>query len=158
MDNTQLAELLMGIAKAQNAIIDAMERANPGYKNTHAVPMLTTAANVRAAVPRLQDLPARILLRMQGRAAFDIAAIQADLERALAAAAAANAAPAPVTGPEARAAAAAASTVATPAGPRPASERVTPPAATAPAAAAAPRAAATAAPAPADDLDFSAKR
>jgi hypothetical protein len=82
MDNTQLAELLMGIAKAQAAIIDADERANPGFKNNHAVPTLTTAANVRAAVPRIQDLPARILLRMQGRAAFDVAQIQQDLEAA----------------------------------------------------------------------------
>ena len=84
MDNTQLAELLMGIAKAQNAIIDAVERANPGFRNNHAVPILTTAANVRAAVPRIQDLPARILLRMQGRAAFDVAQIRHDLEAAFA--------------------------------------------------------------------------
>ena len=84
MDNTQLAELLMGIAKAQNAIINAVERAEPGFKNNHAVPILTTAANVRAPVPRIQDLPARILLRMQGRAAFDVAQIQQDLEAAFA--------------------------------------------------------------------------
>jgi hypothetical protein len=84
MDNTQLAELLMGIAKAQAVVIDAIERAEPGFRNNHAVPMLTTAANVRAAVPRIQDLPARILLRMQGRAAFDVAQIQLDLEAALA--------------------------------------------------------------------------
>ena len=86
MNNTQLAELLMGIAKAQAAVIDAIERANPGFRNNHAVPILTTAANVRAAVPRIQDLPARILLRMQGRAAFDIAQIQQDLEAAFASA------------------------------------------------------------------------
>ncbi len=84
MDNTQLAELLMGIAKAQNAVIDAIDRAEPGFRNNHAVPILTTAANVRAAVPRIQDLPSRILLRMQGRAAFDVAQIQQDLEAALA--------------------------------------------------------------------------
>lgn len=84
MDNTQLAELLLGIAKAQAAIIDALERAQPGFRNNHAVPILTTAANVRAAVPRIQDLPARILLRMQGRAAFDVAQIQQDLEAAFA--------------------------------------------------------------------------
>jgi len=84
MDNTQLAELLMGIAKAQAAVIDAIERAEPGFKNNHAVPILTTAANVRAAVPRIQDMPARILLRMQGRSAFDVAQIQQDLEAAFA--------------------------------------------------------------------------
>ena len=142
MDNTQLAELLMGIAKAQNAVIDAVERANPGFKNNHAVPILTTAANVRAGTPRLQDLPARILLRMQGRAAFDIAAIQTDIEHAIAAGHAASAAPAPATAAEARAAAAAASTIPAASGPRPASERAAP----APAAAA-----------PGEDLDFSAK-
>jgi len=84
MNNTQLAELLMGIAKAQSAMLDAIDRAQPGFKSNHAVPILTTAANVRAAVPRIQDLPARILLRMQGRAAFDIAQIQQDLEAAFA--------------------------------------------------------------------------
>jgi len=84
MDNTQLAELLMGIAKAQNAVIDAVERAQPGFRNNHVVPMLTTAANVRAPAPRIQDMPARILLRMQGRAAFDVAQIQQDLEAAFA--------------------------------------------------------------------------
>lgn|GEM_PF-552125 len=84
MDNTQLAELLMGIAKAQAAVLDAVERAQPGFRNNHAVPILTAAANVRAAVPRIQDLPARILLRMQGRAAFDVAQIQQNLEAACA--------------------------------------------------------------------------
>lgn len=74
----------MGIAKAQTAVIDAIERAEPGFKSNHAIPMLTTAANVRAAVPRIQDLPARILLRMQGRVAFDVAQIQQDLEAAFA--------------------------------------------------------------------------
>jgi hypothetical protein len=142
MDNTQLAELLMGIAKAQNAVIDAIERTNPGFRNNHAVPTLTTAANVRAGVPRLQDLPARILLRMQGRAAFDVAAIQADLEHALAAAEIANAAPAATPGPEARAAAAAASRPVSSDVSRPAPAPAPPPAATA---------------APGEDLDFSAK-
>ena len=86
MDNTQLAELLMGIARAQNAVIDAMERAQPGFRNNHVVPVLTVAANVRAATPRIQDLPSRILLRMQGRTPFDIAQIQQDFEAAVASA------------------------------------------------------------------------
>ena len=64
MDNTQLAELLMGIAKAQAAIIDAVERANPGFRNNHAVPMLTTAANVRAAVPRIKLQGPKITRRL----------------------------------------------------------------------------------------------
>lgn len=76
-----LADLLIGIAKAQTAVIDAMERANPGFRNTHAVPLLQVAANMRAGDPRLIDLPARVLLRMQGRVALENKAVVADLER-----------------------------------------------------------------------------
>jgi len=76
-----LADLLIGIAKAQTAVIDAMERAQPGFRNTHAVPLLQIAANMRAGDPRLLDLPSRVLLRMQGRVALDNDAVRADLER-----------------------------------------------------------------------------
>jgi hypothetical protein len=76
-----LADLLIGIAKAQTAVIDAMERANPGFRNTHAVPILQVAANMRAGDPRLIDLPSRVLLRMQGRVALDNTTVVADLER-----------------------------------------------------------------------------
>jgi hypothetical protein len=150
MDNTQLAELLMGIAKAQAAVIDAVERAQPGFKNNHAVPILTTAANVRAAVPRIQDMPARILLRMQGRSAFDVTQIQQDLEAAFAsdgASPGASAEPGANLSPAAkRAAARVPGAAAAPPPPQPA------PAARAPAPAPAP-----AASAPDADLDFSAK-
>jgi hypothetical protein len=96
--NEQLAELLAGIAKSQQAIIDAVERANGGWRNNHLSPLLTIAANLRSADPRLLDLPSRILMRYQGRAALDLAAIKADLDRltsgaASAAPAAAAAAP-----------------------------------------------------------------
>src|ERR1035437_5192114 len=76
----QLGELLAGIAKAQNAIIDAVERANGGWRNTHMSPILSVAANMRSAEPRLVDLPARILMRYQGRPAVDIALLAAELE------------------------------------------------------------------------------
>ena len=76
----QLAELLAGIAKAQNAIIDAVERANGGWRSTHMSPMLNVAANMRSAEPRLVDLPSRVLLRYQGRAAVDVALIAAELD------------------------------------------------------------------------------
>jgi len=80
-----LAELLSGIARSQQAIIDAVERANAGWRNTHLTPVLNVAANMRQPEPRLIDLPARILLRYQGRTAVDTAAIVADLERLFAA-------------------------------------------------------------------------
>jgi hypothetical protein len=76
-----LADLLIGIAKAQTAVIDAIERANPGFRNTHAVPLLQVAANMRAGDPRLIDLPSRVLLRMQGRVALDNESVRADIER-----------------------------------------------------------------------------
>jgi hypothetical protein len=77
----QLAELLFGMARAQTAIIEAVDRANAGWRSTHLLPILTVAANVRAAEPRLIDLPSRVLLRMQGRGTVDISAIVADLQR-----------------------------------------------------------------------------
>ena len=89
----QLAEILIGIARAQNAVIDAMERASPGFRNTHAVPLITLAANMRAGDPRMIDLSSRILMRLQGRVALDPAAVKADLDRLLGGAPAAAAAP-----------------------------------------------------------------
>jgi len=83
MTHDQLAELLAGIAKAQNAVLDAVDRANPGFKATHLSAVLNVAANMRIAEPRLVDLPSRILLRYQGRAAVDLDAIKADLDRLL---------------------------------------------------------------------------
>lgn len=76
-----LADLLIGIAKSQAALIDAMERAQPGFRNNHAVPLLSIAANLRAGDSRMIDLPSRILLRMQGRTAFDNASVKTDIER-----------------------------------------------------------------------------
>ena len=102
MTNDQLAELLSGIAKSQNAMLDAVDRAMPGFKATHLGPVLNIAANIRQAEPRLIDLPSRVLLRLQGRVASDQSAIVANLDRLLGSAApaaqvAAAAAPAPVS-------------------------------------------------------------
>ena len=77
----QLAELLAGIVRAQNAVVDAVERANGGWRNANLLPVLNAAANVRSAEPRLIDLPSRVLLRSQGRGVIDVATIAADLVR-----------------------------------------------------------------------------
>src|SRR5437773_997265 len=90
-----LADMLIGIARAQNAVIDAMERASPGFRNTHALPLITLAANMRAGDPRMIDLPSRILMRLQGRVALDNAAVKADLERLMSGKPAAAATPKP---------------------------------------------------------------
>ena len=81
LNTDQLAELLAGIARAQNAIAEAIDRSEPGWRSTHLVPELNIAANLRAGDPRLIDLPARILLRLQGRAGLDLNVIKADLDR-----------------------------------------------------------------------------
>ena len=101
-----LADILIGIARAQNAVIEAVDRANPGFRNTHAAPILNVAANMRAGDPRMIDLPSRILLRLQGRVALDATAVKRDLERLMggtpaapaAAAKPAAAAPSPLDG------------------------------------------------------------
>ena len=58
----QLAELLAGIVRAQQAIIDGIESETAGFRNTHLLPKLNVAANLRLANVRLLDLPSRILL------------------------------------------------------------------------------------------------
>jgi hypothetical protein len=101
-----LADILIGVARAQNAVIDAMERASPGFRNTHALPLITLAANMRAGDPRMIDLSARILMRLQGRVALDNAQVKADLERLMSgkpAPAAAPAAAKPAAAPAANA-------------------------------------------------------
>ena len=85
----QLAELMAGIARAQQAIIDAVESQHAGFKNIHLLPKLTTASNPRLATARLIDLPSRVLLRSQGRVPMDAETIARDLRAALGATAAA---------------------------------------------------------------------
>ena len=62
LTSDHLADILIGIARAQNAIIDAIDRANPGFRSQHAAPMITLAANMRAGDPRMIDLSSRILV------------------------------------------------------------------------------------------------
>ena len=90
----QLAQLLLGIARAQNAIVEALENSKAGFRATHFRPAVETASRIRANRPdTLTDYPARLLLQMLGRTAPDLDTVQRDLERLLAASAAATAAP-----------------------------------------------------------------
>lgn len=81
----QLAELLIGIARAQQAMIDAIESQKAGYKLTHLAPVLTTATKIRNTghAPTLMDFPARVLLAHQGRNPPDVAQVMRDLEALL---------------------------------------------------------------------------
>lgn len=123
LSTEQLAELLAGIARAQQAIVDAVESESGGWKNTHMLPKITSAANMRLATPRLIDVPSRILLRSQSRVPMDVPAIVRMLNEAAGGAAAPSvatpaAAPAaaPVAAPVAAAAVVGAGVVAATAG------------------------------------------
>src|SRR5258708_19169616 len=72
-----LADILIGVARAQNAVVEAMERSSPRLRHTHALPLITLAANMRAGDPRMIDLPAPILMRLQGRVALAHAPLKA---------------------------------------------------------------------------------
>ena len=152
----QLAELLIGVARSQQAIIDAVEGMKAGFKSTHLGPALDSAAKLRSTGRplTLQEFPARVLVQCQGRAGPNLEQMIKDLDDLLAGKVVTPSTVAPAT---ARAAAAAppAPAAAAPATPRPAP----PPAGAAPAAprpAAAPAPAGAPAPAaPADnDLDM----
>jgi len=81
----QLAELLIGIARAQTAVIQGIDSAMAGIKTQHILPMLQNMAHLRDhPAPTLVDLPVRVLLTTQGRVPPDPATVARDLERLLA--------------------------------------------------------------------------
>ena len=78
----QLAELLMGIARAQAAIVQGMDNEMAGFRSNRAVPALQNVAHLRDhPAPTLVDLPVRILLSTLGRGGPDAASVARDLER-----------------------------------------------------------------------------
>ncbi|HJY78724.1 MAG TPA: hypothetical protein VKE95_18935 [Burkholderiales bacterium] len=85
LSSQHLAELLMGIARAQAAIVQAMETESPGFRSGRAVPAVQNMAHLLDhPEPTLVDLPVRILLASLGRSGPDAAAIVKDLERLVA--------------------------------------------------------------------------
>jgi hypothetical protein len=103
LSTEQIAELLAGIARSQQAIIDAIESESGGWRNTHLLPKLNTASNMRLAVPRLLDIPSRVLLRSQGRIPMDVATIARALEEAVGGAAATTTSPVAAAVPQTQA-------------------------------------------------------
>ena len=147
----QLAELLIGVARSQQAIIDAVEGLKAGFKGTYMSPALDSVAKIRSTgrAVTLQDFPARVLVQCQGRAGPNLEQIVKDLDDLLAGKVTTPSAIAPAT---ARAAAAAPAASAATAAPQPIGAPA--PAVSAPAAAGAP-APKPAAPGGADnDLDM----
>ncbi len=99
LTHQQLAELLAGFARSQQAIVDAMDRAQPGFRGTYLLPRLNVAANLRIPQTRLLDLPSRVLLRSQGRVPMDAETIQRALQEALEGSVAFDPPPAPPPAP-----------------------------------------------------------
>lgn len=80
----QVAELLVGIARTQLAIADAMESAKPGFKSTHLRPNVESAARIKMnRPPVLTDMPARLLLQMLGRNPPTLDAVTRELQSLL---------------------------------------------------------------------------
>ena len=80
----QLAELLLGVARAQHAIIEAMENSKAGFKATHFRPTLESVSRIRSNHPdTLTDFPARLLLQMLGRTGPDAEQVAKSLEALL---------------------------------------------------------------------------
>ena len=95
----QLAEILIGIARSQQAIIDAIESSKAGFKGTYLGPALDSTAKIRSTGRplMLQDFPARVLLQCQGRAGPNVEQIVRDLETLLSGQVATPSAIAPAT-------------------------------------------------------------
>ena len=80
----QLAELLLGIARAQAGIIQGLESEMAGVRSGRIIPALQNVAHLRDhPQPTLTDLPVRVLLSTLGRQTPDAAGIVRDLERLL---------------------------------------------------------------------------
>lgn len=77
----QLAQLLIGVARAQLAIVDSIENSKAGFKFTHVRPTLETASRIRSNhAETLADFPSRLLLQMIGRNAPDYDRVARNLE------------------------------------------------------------------------------
>jgi hypothetical protein len=81
----QLAEILIGIARTQQAIVEGMESLKAGFKTTHFAPSLDNTAKIRVTTRplTLQEFPARVLMQCMGRAGPNVEQITRDLEALL---------------------------------------------------------------------------
>lgn len=76
----QMAELLVGIARSQLAVADAMESAKSGFKSTHLRGTVESAARIKVNRPTtLADFPSRLLLQMLGRNAPTVEDVRKEL-------------------------------------------------------------------------------
>ena len=90
----QLAELIVGIARAQQAMADAIESQRAGFKGTHLANALENMAKTRTTnrPVTLQEFPSRVLIQCMGRAGPNVEQVARDLGALLGGQAAAPAA------------------------------------------------------------------
>src|SRR6187401_3354987 len=78
----QLADLLLGIARAQAAMVQGLENEMAGVRSGRIIPALQNVAHMRDhPQPTLTDLPVRVLLGTLGRQVPDAAGVIRDIER-----------------------------------------------------------------------------
>lgn len=81
LNTDQVAELLLGIARSQLAIADAIESSKAGFKATHLRSNVESAARIKMNRPVvLADLPSRLLLQMLGRNPPTLEAVKRELD------------------------------------------------------------------------------
>ncbi len=84
LTHEQLAELLLGVARSQLAMADAVESLKAGFKSTHLRNNVESAARIKMNRPEtLADFPSRLLLQMLGRNAPTQEAVTAALKALL---------------------------------------------------------------------------
>lgn len=77
----QIAQLMIGVARAQLALADAIENTKAGFKFTHVRPALETASRIRSNhAETLADFPSRLFLQMLGRNPPDLDRVARELE------------------------------------------------------------------------------
>jgi hypothetical protein len=88
ISSQQLAELLLGIARAQAGLVQGLENEMAGVRSGRVIPAVQNVAHLRDhPQPTLVDLPVRLFLAAMGRVGSDPAVVAKDLERLCGAAA-----------------------------------------------------------------------
>ena len=81
MTTKQVAQLMLGVARSQLAMLDAVESIKAGFKATHVRGILESASRIRSNSPEtLSDFPSRLLLQMLGRNPPALERVVRDLE------------------------------------------------------------------------------
>ena len=77
-----VAELLVGIARAQAGLVQGLESEMGGVRSGRIIPAVQNVAHLRDhPQPTLTDLPVRLFLASMGRVGPDPAVVAKDLER-----------------------------------------------------------------------------